>query len=230
MLILVDGKMPQAAKARLQPYGQIVDLATHGITYEAISGHPDIFFCPTPSGLIVAPNLPGTYFDLLNQNDISFTKGALPVGPMYPDSARYNTLVTERLIVQHPDISETCIHILNPGLETIKVRQGYVRCNLLALPNGSFIVSDRGIEKSLLHHGLKVLFVDPSCVRLDGFEHGFFGGACGMYENTLFVCGSLKHVPEKAQIEAFTTAAGVQLIELFDGPVTDVGTIVFLNP
>ncbi len=229
MLILADSKMPEAAKAKLQAYGEIVEFSTEGITYPAISGHPDIFFCPTPSGLIVAPNLPEKYFALLNQNGISFIKGALPVGPKYPDSARYNTLVTERFIVQNPHISETCIHNLNPDLEMIKVRQGYVRCNLLALPNGSFLASDRGIKKLLLQRGLKVLFVDPSCVRLDGFEHGFFGGACGLVENTLFVCGGLKHVPERTLIEAFTMAAGVQLVELFDGPVTDVGTIVLLK-
>ena len=65
MLILLTAKCPKLQKKNWQPYGEIVEFATEGITYEAISGHPDIFFCPTPAGLIVAPNLPEKYFKIL---------------------------------------------------------------------------------------------------------------------------------------------------------------------
>ena len=74
MLILLDRKMPETAKEKLATYGEIVEFASKGITYEAISGHPDIFFCPTPAGLIVAPNLPQEYFSFLDQNNITYLK------------------------------------------------------------------------------------------------------------------------------------------------------------
>jgi hypothetical protein len=70
--------------------------------------------------------------------------------------------------------------------------------------------------------------VDPSSVQLDGFEHGFFGGACGLPEQNLFVCGSMKYFKEQARIESFTERAGVSIIELYDGQPADVGTILFL--
>ncbi len=229
MLILLDTKMPEAAKERLSAYGEIVEFATEGITYEAISGHPDIFFCPTPAGLIVAPNLPEKYFKILDQKDIHYSIGHLPVGIQYPDSARYNTLVTKNFIIQNPAISEATIRNLNPDHGSIKVRQGYICCNLLALPNDSFITSDRGIEKSLRQRKLEVLFVDPGCMKLEGFEHGFFGGVCGLSKDNLFVCGSLSYVKEEQPIREFVSHAGIEIIELYDGQPVDIGTIIFLD-
>ena len=228
MLILCDSKMPSAAKAGLAMYGEVVEFATEGITYDAISGHPDIFFCKTPGGLVVAPNLPENYFTILDQNAITYTKGSLPVGKKYPLSARYNTLVTEKYIIQNPEIADPFIAELNPAHTIIPVKQGYVQCNLLALPNDTFITSDRGIEKSLKQHDIEVLFVDPSCIKLDGFEHGFFGGACGLIGNKLFVCGSIQHFKDQALIESFAEQAGVSIVGLHHGKPKDVGTIIFL--
>ena len=228
MLILCDSRMPEEAMLKLSGYGEVVKFGTKGITYDAISGHPDIFFCKTPGGLVVAPNLPETYFTILDQNSMQYSKGKLPVGKTYPESARYNTLVTKKYIIQNPEIADPVIAELNPAHKIIPVKQGYVQCNLLALPNDLFITSDRGIEKSLKQHDLEVLFVNPSCVQLDGFEHGFFGGTCGLPEQNLFVCGSMKYFKEQARIESFTERAGVSIIELYDGQPADVGTILFL--
>jgi hypothetical protein len=217
------------AKDKLSEYGKVVEFATEGITYEAISGHPDIFFCKTPGGLVVSPNLPETYLLILDQNDVRYTPGSAPVGKKYPESAHFNCLVTNRFIIQNPDLADPVIAELNPGLEIIPAKQGYVKCNLLALPNNTFITSDRGIEKSLLQRDLEVLFVDPSCIKLDGFEHGFFGGACGLTGNTLFICGNLNHFKDRSHIESFTERAGVSIIELYDGQPFDAGTILFFS-
>lgn len=228
MLILCDSKMPSAAKAGLTSYGEVVEFATEGITYDAISGHPDIFFCKTPGGLVVAPNLPENYFTILDQNAIKYTKGSLPVGKKYPLSARYNSLVTGKYSIQNTEIADPVIAELNPAHKIIPVKQGYVQCNLLALPNNTFITSDRGIEKSLKQHDIEVLFVDPSCVQLDGFEHGFFGGACGINGDKLFICGSLHYFTESEKIEKSVSAAGMKIVELYEGQPVDVGTILFM--
>ena len=229
MLILCDRKMSLEAKAKLSEYGNVVEFATEGITYEAISGHPDIFFCKTPVGLIVAPNLPEKYFDLLDQYSIVYSKGRSPVGKAYPGTARYNTLVSERYIILNPEIADPVIAEMNPGHSIIPVKQGYVQCNLLALPNDTFITSDRGIEKSLIQHEREVLFVNPACIKFDGFEHGFFGGACGISRSKLFFCGSLSFFTEKQAIIKFIEKSGVQILELFKDRPVDVGTLLFLQ-
>jgi len=229
MLILCDSKIPVTAKEKLSAYGTIVEFATEGITYEAISGHPDIFFCPTPKGLIVAPNLPVEYIKILNQRGVIYTTGNLPVGKKYPESARYNALFASDKLILNPEISDSSIQILNPDAEIIPIKQGYTRCSLIHLPNNTFITSDHGIEKILKLNQFKVLFVDPSCVKLEGFQHGFIGGACGIHEDLLFICGRLKYFKEKDLFEEFTARAGVQIIELYDGQPIDIGTLIFLE-
>jgi len=229
MLILCDSKMPGKAKDKLATFGEVLEFSTDGITYEAISGHPDIFFCPTPVGLIVAPNLPEKYFKILNQKSISYATGNLPVGKKYPDSARYNALFAFGKLIHNPDISDPVIQKLNPEVEIIRIRQGYTRCSLIPLPNNTFITSDRGIEKTLKQNQFEVLHVDPDCIKLEGFEHGFIGGACGIYENSLFICGSLKYFKEEEFIKEFTYKAGVEIIELYQGPPMDIGTLIFLQ-
>jgi hypothetical protein len=220
--------MPGEAKVKLSAFGEIVEFVSEGITYDAISGHPDIFFCPTPAGLIVAPNLPGKYLEILKQHEIQYVFGQSNVGYKYPESALYNSLVTGRFIIQNNVISDNSICKQNPDLEIINVKQGYVRCNLLALPNNTFITSDHGIEKELQSKNLEVLFVDPACVKLEGFDHGFFGGACGLSRDKLFLCGSLSYFKENEVIEEFVSAAGLKIIELYEGPPVDVGTMIFL--
>jgi hypothetical protein len=228
MPILIDGRMPLAAKEKLRQFGEMIEFATEGITYEAISGHPDIFFCPTPNGLVVAPNLPKKYFDFLLKFSISFTLGKNPVGKIYPDSALYNSLVTNNLFIHNPIISDATIQKLAETQHAIKVKQGYVRCNLLALPNNSFITSDKGIEKTLKQNNFEVLYVNPTCVKLPGFEHGFFGGICGLNNMVLFINGSLSYFKEEEIIRNFIAKANIRIVELFDGQPVDVGTILFL--
>ena len=71
MLIIIDNKLPEAAKKTLSAFGEIIEFSTSEITYEAISGHPDVFFCKTDKTLVVAPNLPQQYKSILKKNNIS---------------------------------------------------------------------------------------------------------------------------------------------------------------
>lgn len=229
MLILCDSKMPGTAKKNLSTYGEVVEFATKGIIYEAISGHPDIFFCPSPAGLIVAPNLPEKYFKTLEKNGIQYKVGHSQVGEKYPESARYNCLFTGNTLIYNPQTSDLSLLEINPDSEIISVKQGYTRCSLVSLSDNTYITSDHGIEKTLKQLNRQVLFVDPVCIKLQGFEHGFFGGACGRYENILFLCGSLSFFKERERIQKFAEMSGVKIIELYDGPPVDLGSILFIG-
>jgi hypothetical protein len=90
-------------------YGGLMELETSGITYPAISGHPDIFFCQTPAGLIVAPNLPEEYFSLLDQHKIKYQKGENPLGKAYPQTSPYNAVVTSKTSYPQPEIHRSAI-------------------------------------------------------------------------------------------------------------------------
>lgn len=236
MLIIVDQKISSGAKEKLSEYGELLEITTEGITYPAISGHPDIFFCQAANKLIAAPNLPEQYFEQLNKKGIDYITGEFPVGAEYPASARYNAVVTPNHLIhnfRHTDFMITrTLEDLNP----IHVDQGYCRCNLLPLKDYHFITSDAGIFKVL--KGLQPsgwspdgrnLLVSPEGILLEGFPHGFFGGCCGVWEDKVFVNGSLRLYKEGDEVRKFLEKHGYEIIQLDNGPLIDVGSIIILH-
>jgi hypothetical protein len=228
MWIIIDKKMPSLAKQNLSKFGNLIELQTNNITYSAISGHPDIFFCNFDSCLFAAPNLPREYFNFFEKNSISFRSGKKMVESNYPGSARYNAVVTDDFLIHNIHVTDVVIKENVGNRLWVNVNQGYARCNLLALPGKRFITSDRGIERKLLDQQAHVLYVNPEGIVLEGFANGFFGGCCGIFQDTVFICGSLQYYREGEKVKKMINSCGLQIIELYDGPLTDTGSIVFV--
>lgn len=229
MVIIADKRIQSEAKQKLEKYGVLVLLETKGITYEAISGHPDIFICSVNNKVIVAPNLPEEYKKVLTDNGISYIEGEQNVGEKFPDTAAYNVVSTEKYMAHNFRYTDSVITSRSDDLDLIHLNQGYSRCNLLPLKNDSFITSDEGVTRILQNNNLNVLYVSPDGIHLPGFKHGFFGGACGVYDNKVFILGSLKHYKEGEKVRKFLHSLDYEIIELFDGPLFDGGSILFLQ-
>jgi hypothetical protein len=227
MLIIIDHKIPSQAKDKLSAYGQVLELKTAGITYDAISGHPDIFLCRTPAGLIAAPNTPPAILEKLKAKGVAFRLGENDVGIQYPRSAIYNAVVTGNHYIHNKDITDPAIFASLEDQEQINVRQGYTRCSLLPLKDGHFISSDIGIHQTLKKNGMDVLLVDPAGIVIHDLKHGFIGGACGVHEDKVFIIGSLKHFGDGKLVRSYIKNLGYQIIELYDGPLYDGGSIMF---
>ena len=228
MLIIIDQKMPAEAKKTLASYGDLLELKTEGITYPAISGHPDIFFCQSADKLIVAPNLPRPYFDQLDEHGINYIVGEFPVGSEYPASARYNAVATPNHLIhnfRHTDFMITrTLEDLNP----IHVDQGYCRCNLLPLKDDHFITSDRGIYKVLQGLNFDILFISPEDIYLEGFPNGFFGGCCGVWGDKVFFNGSLSFYKDGEKVRNYFVNLHYEIVEIYEGPLTDCGSIMII--
>jgi len=228
MFIIADNRIPPQAKKKLSEYGEIFNFSTEGITYESISGHPDIFFCQVNNKLIVAPNLPDLYKNTLTKNSIPFIEGELPIEKKYPGTSRYNAVATDNYLIHNFRYTDSVITNIGDDLELIHSGQGYTRCNLLPLCNDSFITSDQGINEVLNGFGLKTFFVQPDDIILPGMKHGFFGGACGIYEDKFFIIGSLSNLKNGEELKAYIDNLDYQIIELYEGPLFDGGSIFFI--
>ena len=230
MLIVIDKRIPLQAKLKLKTFGELLELETIGITYDAISGHPDIFFCQTPDNiLIVAPNLPECYFKILSNNNISFIIGEKEVGNKYPSTAHYNMVATYKYLIHNTKYTDRTILDQNKDKTIINTKQAYTRCNLISLGDNSFITSDEGIYKTLSNLKFNVLFVSPLDVELPSFDHGFFGGVCGVYKEKVFINGSFNYHRQGKEIIDFITTLGYSIIELYDGNLYDGGSILFID-
>ena len=242
MWFIVDDRMPSQAKDSLRKYGDIFELKTKGITYETVSGHPDVFVCQavetgsrsTVSGqgsvyssrLVISPSVPQELFTWLSERDVEFRQGELPTGSIYPGSASYNAVITDRFIIHNFRYTDPEITRVFDDRDLIHVNQGYCRCNLLPLKEDHFITSDEGIFKVLKRYGMDALLVSPEGIRLPGKKHGFFGGACGVLGDRVLICGSLDSLTQGKRIRDYLQTIEYQIIELYDGPLFDTGSIL----
>jgi hypothetical protein len=236
MLIIVNNRISQEAKDKLGLFGELLELKTEGITYNAISGHPDIFMCQSVDKLIVAPNLPEEYLSKLKNSSASIIIGELPVGKEYPATSRYNAVATPKYLIHNFRHTDFTITRTYEDLHPIHVDQGYCRCNLLPLRDDHFITSDAGILKVLqgLHPGSEglhphLIYVSPDDILLEGFPHGFFGGCCGVWEDKVFINGSLDHFSDGEKVRKYLDSLHYEIIELNDGPLEDIGSILFVD-
>ena len=229
-LIIIDHRMPAEAKEKLSSYGRLLELSTTGITYDAISGHPDIFFCQAGEALFAAPNTPGNILAELDETGISLITGEEPVGDKYPETARYNAVVTDKHIIHNFRYTDLSIVNSLENHSLVHVNQGYCRCNLLPLKDDHFITSDEGIYKVLLRHGLDALLVSTEGIMLEGQNHGFFGGACGILEDQVFIAGSLDHYIDGEKVSEYLDKLGYRIVPLFNGTLMDCGSIMTLVP
>jgi len=227
-LIIADNRMPVQAKTTLSEFGDVLWFATEGITYPAISGHPDIFMTQINEHFVVAPNIPVEVTDSLSLNGIVWQFGNSPVGKKYPDTSHYNALVDRHIRLHHLNDTDRIIIEKTSALQNLNVKQGYCRCNCLSLNGNSYFCSDKSIEKALRLAGKEVLFVHPDEIELPGFSHGFIGGTAGIYNNIIFFCGSLSSIEDGETLKAFLIQFGYTIIELYDGPLIDVGGIFFV--
>ncbi len=233
MLIIVDQRIPEEAKKNLSSFGEVLEFFTRGITYDAISGHPDVFFCQTPLGLIAAPNTPEKILDRLSEHGVPFKLGKNPVGNVYPETARYNAVFTQKHLVHNltftdPSVTTCLVDDVRSEYKVINVNQGYTRCNLIAANDESFLTSDKGIQIALSSAGLNVTYISPVDTVLPGFKHGFTGGCCGISDNKLYVIGNLNFCGDREIMQAFVHENNLTLVELYDGPLFDGGGIFFL--
>lgn len=227
MLIIIDKKIPEQSKVKLRNFGLLIELETAGITYGAISGHPDIFFTMIGNNLVVAPNLPKSLQKLLLERKIDVVTGIKHVGSKYPENASYNAVVTEDFLVHHQKITDSSILKRCEGRKIVHVNQGYTRCNLIFISPRHVITSDLGISAALTKLGVEILFFNPDGILLPGFRSGFIGGACGLLDKKLFINGSTIFHKDGSKLREFCHHAGVDLVELYPGPLFDGGGIFF---
>ena len=225
-IAIIDARSPQKAIDKLSEQFRVIPFLTEDITYDAIAGHPDIFFCQGDT-LVVAPNLPNAILKELESN--SYTVGETPVGSDVINSTSYNCVVTKSYIIHKQGHTDKQILRTNERKNYISVNQAYTRCNLIAISEGAFITSDANIQKNLESNNCECLFVSPRGIELPPYQYGFIGGCMGKHGKTIYINGSLANHSEGKAIENFIHKHRLDIMELHDGNLYDGGGILFIQ-
>jgi len=225
MWAIIDNRAPKEAIEKLKETFDVLEFMSEDITYEEVSGHPDIFIFQDKNKLIIAPNSPQELIAFLTEQKVKFIFGNKKIGKELNNTTQYNCSVTRTKIFHKRGFTDDVVLLNNQNKKLIELPQAYTRCSLTILNNNSFITSDKGIEKVLLKEDFNILLVNSSSINLPGYPYGFFGGTNGILNNTLYLIGSLKYIENGEEIKSRIVKNNIKLIELYEGPLYDGGGI-----
>jgi len=236
-IAVIDPRMPERAKMRLRQMDYyVVEAPLHPKLAGPIKGHPDMMMFSYGKKVIYEPHLEkhvGGGRDLpllLRDNGYECIKGERIKSGKYPHDIIYDAASVGKSIIRYNGKIER--HIENLKAKFIKVKQGYVKCSIVAVDDRHIITSDKGIyDKWTVGDGRdRPLHIRPGHVKLPGYKTGFIGGASGVHKDRVFFTGSLKNHPDGELIRRFIEDRGKKVIELYDGDLYDVGSILFFEP
>ena len=193
---------------------------------EPICMHPDIFMCKLGS----SPKSPVFHGDPDR------------LSSLYPDDVQYNAVVTEKYIICNKNtVSPELINAatsLYPDIETICVKQGYTKCNIIVVDEYSFITEDAGIFKAIRQYRTQkvntgksfklpeCLLVRPGHIKLPGYDRGFIGGCSGRIGDTIWFNGNIYMHPDRESIISFIEKRGIAIKSIKNKPLIDIGSII----
>ena len=154
------------------------------------------------------------------------------LGDKYPLDIAFNIAKIGKSIYGNSKYnSETVIEFAaSNGFEITDVKQGYTKCSTVVLGSRAIITADDGIARATEHNGVAVLKINnsPESVTLNGYNYGFIGGACGVFNDDIYFTGNIDLHPEASDIKSFCESFGYGIVSLTNSALIDVGGIIFL--
>lgn len=225
MQALVNSSVPPQVLLELAHFAEVIPFQTEGITFPELSGHADLFVCRALKTIIAAPNLPQQILQRLSQSN-PILRGDTLVDEQLSSLGAYNVAVGDSFVIANPNLIDPIVGEQLSHLTMIPTRQGLCRCGAICLGD-AVLTSDGGIAKACKNAGVEHLLVDSDSIVLPGYRCGCIGGCCGVDNDTLYLIGSLRYHPQGSQIAMFLKEHSFQLVELYDGPLFDAGSILF---
>ena len=222
-IAVIDPRMPEKAKLRLKQMGYYVaEVPLHPKLAGPVRGHPDMMLFSHGKKVIYEPRME-KIAGLLRNNGYDCIKGEEIKSSEYPKDVIYDTCAIGKFIIRYKGKIEK--NIENLKAKFISVKQGYVKCSIVPVDDKHIITSDNGINVGDRH--ACPLHIRPGYVKLPGYKTGFIGGASGTHKDMVFFVGSLKNHPDAGLIRGFIEKRGKKVVELYNGPLYDVGSILF---
>lgn len=183
--------------------------------YEEVCTHADLYMCK----LGALPK--AAVFHIESMEELGFR---------YPDNVKYNGVCMGNYFIHNLKHTSKrlmkCVQAMK--LQTIDVKQGYTKCNMVVIDDHTAITSDVGLYNSLqtAADSLQILLIRQGYVSLQGFPYGFLGGASGRVGDEIIFNGNLEEHPDFRKIQLFIEAQGLKVKYFKEYPLTDIGSII----
>jgi hypothetical protein len=165
---------------------------------------------------------------ILSQTDLELILTDDAVSDTYPHDVSLNLVFTGNALLGKADAMAQKVkqHAAERDIPIYSVNQGYTKCSSVVL-EGALITSDASIAKAAQKAELDCLLISHGSVTLKGYDHGFIGGASGIYQKNVFFCGNIETHPDGKRIVNFCHLHGYEVHSLSDKPLFDSGTLMF---
>ena len=196
--------------------------------YDEISSHVDIFSCKVKNQIICAKNIK------LTDYSFKFLEGSNIENNNF---VKYNFCITKKFVIGNfKYIDEVLKRTIEENeLEKINVKQGYAKCNILALTDNAYITSDNGIKNVLEKYGFDVLYLPDEDIKLldknGKFSNmrGFIGGATCIIDNEVILFGDVKFLKQGKAFEKFIEKYGYTLKYFENEEIVDYGSAIYIG-
>lgn len=196
--------------------------------YTTICGHSDIMVFNTQKNEIIVEPTVFKYFSKKLHN-IKITAGETVLKEKYPFDIAYNVaLVGKKLICNEIYTDKRILEFADKnGIKIVNTKQGYAKCSICIVSDEAIITSDKNIQIAAEKNKIDVLMVDDASIKLNGFEHGFIGGATGLLEkNILAVNGDINLHKDCNRIIDFCKYHKTDIVSLNNDVIEDIGSII----
>ena len=235
MLAVTDIRLSSKCRTALIKHGfSILSLPPFSKLDKKVASHPDMLILPLGDRLFVHKEY---YAEakkeidaILSASSLSLTLTDDTVGATYPFDISLNIAVSGHFLFGRlPHMANAVIKYAKETNRQIRdINQGYAKCSTVTLGDQAIITADPTMEAAAQANSLPVLRIEEGHVILDGYDHGFIGGASGVYKSTVFFSGDLLSHPNGSEITRFCQEHGFKVISLSNELLYDVGTIFFL--
>lgn len=151
--------------------------------------------------------------------------------PQYPYNTYYNHIILRDLLICNVKYTDKFVYDYcnKNNFKIIYVKQGYTKCSTAIVSENAIITSDNSIYSSCKKY-IDVLKIEQSYINLYGYNYGFIGGCCGkLSADILAFTGKISNHKNYNDIKAFSHNHKVNILELTNKPLVDIGSIIPLK-
>lgn len=189
-----------------------------------LSGHCDLMAVHLGNDILAVQD--GTTADCDFFDNMDVIKVEKPISSNYPFDAHLNICIVGEYLIYNPKSADSRVSGLINKVK-LTCRQGYTKCSIAVVDERSIITSDRKIAAIASAAGLDVLLVREDITALDGFEHGFIGGASFKISRSIMAfTGIVDDENEKNKIERFLSDRGITALYLTKLKLFDIGSAI----
>ncbi len=194
---------------------------------ERLSGHADLSAVHIGKSIILSEYL-NSCEQIHKLINIKYVPD--PMQAVYPYDAALNFCIVADKLFYNPKSANAKLVKKCGCKHLIAVKQGYTKCSICVVDENSIITSDKRIAEKAEIFGMNALYLPEQFVKLDGFDHGFIGGASfKIRKSELAFTGAIEDTNIKYKIESFLSERGIKPIYLTDKPIFDIGSAIPLT-